>query len=198
MHIEHHMHKKDYQSVTVQCEYNSVGHNGLCVCDTNVIRFSTEVCVCHTNYMVRALKDNYNTKSPCGCLFFKGKKGFSSKCCQFHSRAPCETFTYTHTHLSVLSVMWICGKYWIWFLLFLVLRLIIDAVFLQFVMKNWSTRVRESQTTAWEHDCTFTNTKRLNTQHTHYTCDIQYRPIYCMYAATYATYRHVYLQKAVY
>lgn len=69
MHIQHHMHEKDYQSVTVQCEYNFVGYNGVYVCDTDVICFSKEVCVCHANYTVRALKDNYNTKRSCGCLF---------------------------------------------------------------------------------------------------------------------------------
>jgi len=73
-------HKRGYQSVMVQCENNSVRYNGLCVCDTAVICFNEEVCMCvcvsHTNYTVRALKDNYNTKSSCGCLFFEGgRKG---------------------------------------------------------------------------------------------------------------------------
>jgi len=124
----------------------------------------------------------------------EGEKGGFSKRCQFHSKAPCVTFTRTHTFLSSLPcdllAQEVCSKYWIWFLLFLVLRLIIYAVFLPFEMKNWSTRVRESQATVWEHDYTLTNMKRLNTHthtHTHtHTLSIQYRPIYCMYASTYA------------
>lgn len=66
MHTQHHMHEKDYQSVTVESKNNFVGYNGLCVMlSTSAKRC---VCVCHANYAVQALKDNYNTKGSCGCL----------------------------------------------------------------------------------------------------------------------------------